>query len=124
MEHDRRGAWQTLRNIGAMIAFSSDWPVAPLDPYLGMQAAMTCVPLRQDCRNQSQSLMDTLHGFTQAGAMIEFMEDRKGMLKKGYLADVVVLDSDIEKTPADDIKNVKPLITLCDGRVVWESTNA
>ena len=103
-----------------MIAFSSDWPVAPLDPYLGMQAAMTCVPLRQDCRNQSQSLMDTLHGFTQAGATMEFTEDRKGMLKKAYLADVVVLDSDLEDTDPNKMRKVKPVMTVCDGRVVFE----
>ena len=38
-------AWQTLRDTGAVIAFSSDWPVAPLSPFLGMQAAMTAVPV-------------------------------------------------------------------------------
>ena len=40
--------------------------------------------------------MDTLHAFTAAGAYTEFMEDRKGTLKDGYLADVVVLDADME----------------------------
>jgi hypothetical protein len=87
-------AWQTLRETGAVIAFSSDWPVAPLNPFLGMQAAMTAVPMCEGCEPQAQSLMDTLHGFTAAGAYTEFMEDRKGTLKDGYLADVVVLDAD------------------------------
>jgi predicted amidohydrolase YtcJ len=112
--------WQTLRETGATIAFNSDWPVAPLDPFLGMQAAMTCVPPRQDCPNQAQSLMDTIHGFTAAGAAMEFMEDRKGILKEGYLADVIVLNADMENTAADEMKNVKPVMTVCDGRVVWE----
>jgi predicted amidohydrolase YtcJ len=112
--------WQTLRETGATIAFSSDWPVAPLDPFLGMQAAMTCVPVRKDCPNQAQSLMDTIHGFTVAGAVMEFMEDRKGVLKEGYLADVVMLDADLEDTAPDKIRNVKPVMTVCDGRVVFE----
>jgi predicted amidohydrolase YtcJ len=112
--------WQTLREAGATIAFSSDWPVAPLDPFLGMQAAMTCVPLRADCPNQAQSLMDTLHGFTAAGAVMEFMEDRKGVLKEGYLADVIVLNADMESTAPDEMKNVKPVLTVCDGKVVFE----
>lgn len=114
-------AWQTLRDTGAVIAFSSDWPVAPLSPFLGMQAAMTVVPLRPDCPPQAQSLMDTLHGFTAAGAYMEFMEHAKGTLKEGYLADVVVLDADMEKTPKDQIANVRPVTTICDGRVSFEA---
>ncbi len=114
-------AWQTLRDTGAAIAFSSDWPVAPLDPFLGMQAAMTARPLKPDCPNQAQSLMDTIHGFTLAGARMEFMEDRKGMLREGYLADVAVLNADMEKLPASEIATVKPVMTICDGRVVYEA---
>jgi predicted amidohydrolase YtcJ len=114
-------AWKMLRNAGAVIAFSSDWPVAPLSPFLGMQAAMTARPLRRDCTSQAQSLMDTLHAFTAAGAYMEFMEDRKGTLKEGYLADVVVLDADMERTPADAVSAVRPVTTICDGRVTFEA---
>lgn len=113
-------AWQTIRNTGAAVAFSSDWPVAPLDPFIGMQAAMTAVPLTPACPNQAQSLTDTIHGFTLAGAHMEFMEDRKGMLKEGYLADVAVLNANMEKLPANQIASVKPVLTICDGRVVFE----
>jgi predicted amidohydrolase YtcJ len=114
-------AWQTLRDTGAVIAFSSDWPVAPLSPFLGMQAAMTAVPMCADCKPQAQSLMDTLHAFTAAGAYTEFMEDRKGALKDGYVADVVVLDADMERTAKDQIVNVRPQVTICDGRVTFEA---
>jgi predicted amidohydrolase YtcJ len=113
-------AWQTLRNTNATIAFSSDWPIANLNPFQGMQAAMTCVPPNADCPDQRQSLLDCIHAFTLAGAEMEFMEDRKGMLKTGYLADVVVLDSDLEDTAPDKMQNVKAAMTLCNGRVVWE----
>lgn len=113
-------AWQTLRETGAVIAFSSDWPVAPLSPFLGMQAAMTAVPLCDGCPPQAQSLMDTLHAFTAAGAHMEFMEQAKGTLKEGYLADVVVLDADLEMTAKDEIVNVRPQMTICDGRVTFE----
>ena len=114
-------AWQLLRNAGATIAFSSDWPIAPLNPFQGMQAAMTAKPLRRDCTSQAQSLMDTLHAFTVAGAFMEFMEDRKGTLKDGYLADIVVLDADLERTPADAVATVRPVTTICDGRVTFEA---
>jgi predicted amidohydrolase YtcJ len=113
--------WATLRDTGATIAFSSDWPIAALNPFQGIQAAMTCVPPNADCPDQRQSLMDCLHAFTVAGAQMEFMEERKGMLKKGYLADVVVLDSDLEDTDPNKMRNVKPVLTVCDGRVVFGS---
>ena len=69
---------------------------------------------------QKQNLMDTLHGFTSAGAMMDFTEDRKGMLKTGYLADIAVLDHDLEKTQPESMDSVKPVMTICDGRVVFE----
>lgn len=114
-------AWQTLRATGAAIAFSSDWPVAPLNPFLGMQAAMTAIPMCPDCPPQAQSLMDTLHGFTAAGAYMEFMEDRKGMLREGYLADIAILDADLEVASKDSISEVRPQVTICDGRVTFEA---
>ena len=114
-------AWQTLRATGAAIAFSSDWPVAPLNPFLGMQAAMTAIPMCPDCPPQAQSLMDTLHGFTAAGAYMEFMEDRKGMLREGYLADIAILDADLEVASKDSISEVRPQVTICDGRVTFDA---
>jgi predicted amidohydrolase YtcJ len=117
-------AWQTLRESGAAIAFSSDWPVAPLNPFLGMQAAMTAEPMFPECPPQAQSLMDTLHGFTAAGAHMEFMEHRKGRLREGYLADIVVLDADMEATPRDEVANVRPQVTICDGRVTFEGSGS
>ncbi len=114
-------AWQTLRETGATVAFSSDWPVSPLNPFLGMQSAMTAVPLAPGLPEQKQNLMDTLDAFTRAGAYCEFREDRKGSLQDGYLADVVILDRDIEQVPAAEIGQVRPALTLCDGRVTYEA---
>jgi predicted amidohydrolase YtcJ len=113
-------AWQTLRETGATIAFSSDWPVSPLDPFLGIQSAMTAVPLSPDSKPQAQSLMDALDSFTAAGAYTEFAETKKGKLMPGMLADVVMLDGDIEATPASEISSLKPVLTICDGQVTFE----
>jgi predicted amidohydrolase YtcJ len=113
-------AWQTLRETGATIAFSSDWPVSPLDPFLGIQSAMTSVPLSPQSKPQAQSLLDALDSFTVAGAYTEFAENKKGKLMPGMLADVVVLNGDIETTPAQQISTLKPVLTICDGRVTFE----
>ncbi|MEP7172818.1 MAG: amidohydrolase [Aestuariivirga sp.] len=113
-------AWQTLRESGATVAFSSDWPVSPLDPFLGIQSAMTSLPLSPDSRPQAQSLMDALDGFTAAGAYTEFAEAKKGKLMPGLLADVIVLSGNIEATPAAQMSTLKPVLTICDGRITFE----
>ena len=51
---------------------------------------------------------------------MDFTEDRKGMLKTGYLADIAVLNHDLEKTLPENMDSVKPVMTICDGRVVFE----
>ena len=113
-------AWQTLRETGTTLAFSSDWPISPLDPFLGVQAAMTSLPLSPECRPQAQSLMDALDSFTAAGAYTEFAEAKKGKLMPGMLADVIVLNGNIEATPAAQMSTLKPVLTICDGRVTFE----
>ncbi len=113
-------AWQTLRETGATIAFSSDWPVSPLDPFLGIQSAMTSLPLSPESRPQAQSLLDALDGFTAAGAYTEFAEAKKGKLMPGMLADVIILNGDIEATPAAQVSTLKPVLTICDGRITFE----
>jgi predicted amidohydrolase YtcJ len=114
-------AWQTLRAAGAAIAFSSDWPVSPLDPFLGMQAAMTRRPALPGLPEQRQSLMDTLAAFTSDGAYAEFAEDKKGRLAPGLLADVIVLNADVETIPAAEFSTIKPVVTICDGRITYEA---
>ena len=113
-------AWQTLRQAGAHMSFSSDWPISPLDPLLGMQSAMTQMPLEADCPPQRQSLRDAIAAFTCDAAYTEFAESKKGKLTAGLLADVVVLDGDIEATPPEETATIKPAVTICDGRVTYE----
>ena len=113
-------AWQTLRETGATIAFSSDWPVSPLNPFLGIQSAMTAAPLSPACKSQAQSLLDAINGFTAAGAYTEFAETKKGKLMPDMLADVIILNGDIEATSAEEISTLKPVVTICDGRITFE----
>lgn len=113
-------AWQTLRDTGAKVCFASDWPVAPLDPLLGIQTAMTR-PQIAGVPDQRQSLTNALAGFTSDGAYTEFTEDRKGVLKSGALADLVILSGDIEATPAEAIADLKVTMTICDGRITYQA---
>ena len=114
-------AWQTLRQAGAHLAFGSDWPVVSQSPLLGVQAAMTRKPWAPGQPEQRQTLADTLLAYTRDAAFAEFQENNKGNLRPGYLADLVLLSEDLEAMPTDAIGGVNPLLTVCDGRVVYEA---
>jgi hypothetical protein len=117
----RSFAWQTLRNAGARLCFGSDWTVASMNPMTGIHAALNRVPWQEGDPNQSQTLIDTLLGYTRDGAYAEHMEHEKGILKAGYLADVVMLSEDIFQTPKEDMLRVKAVLTICDGEITHEA---
>jgi predicted amidohydrolase YtcJ len=114
-------AWQTLREAGARLAFGSDWPVSDINPLRGIHAAVTRKAWKQGLPEQRQSLEDTLMGYTADGAWTEFMEERKGRLVPGMLADIVVLSQDIEAVDTDAIDTLHPVVTICDGRITYEA---
>lgn len=116
---DHAFPWRSLREAGARLAFSSDWPVSPVDPMESIQFAMTRPALAPGLKDQRQTLHEALAGYTRDGAYTGFMEDRLGMLKPGYLADIVVLGGDLEATAAEEIKMVRPAVTIGDGRVTF-----
>ena len=125
MDKIARDRWQDaylcrdLAEAGAKLAFASDWPVADVNPLRGIQAAMTR-PTYDGARDQRIDLLDVLAAYTTGGAYAEHTEDRKGRLRAGYLADVVILSGDIEATPHDQIGAMTVAKTICGGRVVWE----
>jgi predicted amidohydrolase YtcJ len=110
-------AWNTLRAAGARLCFASDWPVSPVDPLRSICAAVTRERFAPQHPDQAQTLMQALEGYTIDGAYAEFAEDRKGCLKAGFLADIVILDSDIESVPPEGIVAIKAVMTICDGRI-------
>jgi predicted amidohydrolase YtcJ len=110
-------AWRTLKEAGAHIPFASDWPVSPIEPLHGIQAAVTRKPWAETDPDQSFSLMEAIAGYTIEGAYAEFAEDRKGMIRKGYFADLTLLDADIETVEESDIHTIKPAKVICGGRV-------
>ena len=105
---------------GARIAFGSDAPVEPFDPFLGIHAAIT---RQRDGRpadgwypEARLSLHESLLGFTQGPAYAAGMENRLGKLSEGYLADLIVLDCDISQVEPAAIPELKVRGTMVDGR--------
>ncbi|RWO23654.1 amidohydrolase [Mesorhizobium sp.] len=114
-------AWRTLKNAGARVVFASDWPVSPIDPILGIQAAVLRKPWAESDPDQSFSLHESLAGYTVEGAYAEFMEHRKGRLKPGFMADLVVLSADIEATAPEALHMVRPVTTICGGKITYQA---
>jgi predicted amidohydrolase YtcJ len=113
--------WRTLMEAGAHVVFASDWPVAPIDPILGLQAAVTRKVWAEGNPDQRFSLLEAIAGYTVEGAYAEFTEDRKGRLNPGFLADLVILSSDLEMTDPEAIATVRPATTICGGRVTYQA---
>ena len=119
-------AWKSMLDAGARLAFGSDWPVAPLDPLLGIYAAVTRATL--DGKNpggwfpeQRLTVEEALRAYTLGAAFAAFQEKAKGTISPGKLADVVVLSDDLFRIPPERIKDVHIEFTILGGRVVYQS---
>ena len=118
-------AFRSLLDSGATLAFGTDWTVAPLNPLLTIYAAVTRRTL--DGKNpkgwvpeQKISVEETVRAYTLGSAYAEFQENVKGSISVGKLADLVLLSRDIFKIDPKDIENVKVVMTMVDGRIVFE----
>ena len=119
-------AFRSLLDSDAPLAFGSDWTVAPLDPLLGVYAAVTRRTL--DGRNpsgwvpdQKISVGEALRAYTYGNAWATFNDQKWGTLAPGRYADVVVLDRDLFAVPAESLADgaVKVRYTIVGGRVVY-----
>ncbi len=114
-------AWRSLLDEGARLAFGSDWTVAPIDPLLGIYAAVTRATL--DGRHpggwvpeEQVGVEAALRAYTMGSAYAGFQENRLGTLQPRKLADFVVLSADLFSIPPAQIKNVRVLRTVIGGR--------
>lgn len=117
--------WKSLLDAGTKIAFSTDYSVEPLNPMEGLYAAVT----RKDRMGEEGdgwfpreklSMEEAIRLYTLGSAYAQFMEDRKGMIKEGYLADMVILDRDLFNIPEDEIMKTKVDYTIVGGKIVFE----
>ena len=117
-------AFRSLLDSGALLSFGSDWTVAPLDPLVGIEAAVTRQTL--DGKNpegwvpkEKITVEEALRAYTATNAYAFFAE-RRGVLRPGFLADLVLLDRDLTRMAADSISEVRVLLTVVGGRVVFQ----
>ena len=117
-------AFKSLLDTKATLTFGSDWTVAPLKPLQGIYAAVTRRTL--DDKNpqgwyseQKISVEQALKCYTANNTYAGFQENKLGVLKKGMLADLVVLDENIFEIAPEKIKDVKVLRTIVNGKQVY-----
>jgi predicted amidohydrolase YtcJ len=63
--------------------------------------------------------MDAIRVYTYNGAYLGKMENRKGSIEEGKLADMIIIDKDILLTPSNDLKGIKVLMTIVGGKIVY-----
>lgn len=123
------GSWafRSLLDSGATVTFGSDWPVAPVDPLGGIEAAVRRVTT--DGKGvfgpaQRITVAEALRAYTSANAFAGFQEGKLGSLTPGKLADLVVLDSDIFRVAPDRIGKTRVLRTIVDGKERYSASSA
>jgi predicted amidohydrolase YtcJ len=122
----RAWVWHSIENTGGLLAFGSDWPVVTLNPWPGVQNALT----RQTTEGEPPdgfvpkeriSLEDAIKAYTLGAALAGRREKTEGSLEPGKLADLIVLSQDLFKIAPTEIAKTEVLLTLVGGKVVYQS---
>ncbi len=118
--------FRTLLDNRAHLAFGSDWTFAPMDPLLGIYAAVTRRTL--DDKNpggwlpeEKISVDEALRAYTAGDAYAAFAEGKRGVLRAGQKADLVVLDQDLTTIRPEALEQVKVRMTVVGGKVVFSA---
>lgn len=127
--HDRASrtyAFRTFLDHGVRLAFGTDWDVAPLNPMLGVYAAVTRATLDGKNPNgwfpeQKLTVPEAIEAYTMGSAYAEFQEKEKGSITPGKLADMVLLSDDIFSIDPVRIRDVTVLKTFVGGKLVWDA---
>jgi predicted amidohydrolase YtcJ len=120
-------AWRTQLEHGARLAFGSDAPVESANPFHGIYAAVT--RRRADgfpgpagwFPEQRLTVGEALAGFTAGPAFAAGMDDRLGQLCPGFLADLIVLETDPFTCDPAALFALQPVATMVAGEWVWQS---
>ena len=117
-------AFRTFLDNGVRLAFGTDWTVAPLNPMLGLYAAVTRATLDGKHPNgwvpeQKITIEQAIEAYTMGSAYAEFEEKEKGSITPGKLADLVLVSDDLLKIDPPAIRDAKVEMTMVDGKIVY-----
>ncbi|RIW17159.1 amidohydrolase [Algoriphagus lacus] len=119
-------AWKSILNSGAQLIFSSDWPACiSLDPIRGIHVAVnrrdpSGFPEEGWIPQEKISVYEAMKAYTSMGAYSSFEESKKGLIKVGYLADLIVLSEDVFTVDPMKIHEIMVEKTILDGKIIFE----
>jgi predicted amidohydrolase YtcJ len=116
--------WNSIARAKGPLAFGSDWPVMTFDPKIGLHVAVTRttedgLPKGGWIPAERLALRRAIQVYTRDGAWASFDEQRKGILARDMLADIVVLSDDIFSAPPARLTTTEVVVTIADGKVVY-----
>jgi predicted amidohydrolase YtcJ len=120
-------AWKTILRAGVPLQFGSDAPVEPINPLLGLQAAVT----RRDLGGKPPggripeerlSLEESIRAFTALPAWCSLRERYLGAVTPGRWADLTVFDQDLSCLPPEQWSSVGVAMTIVNGEIVYQKT--
>jgi predicted amidohydrolase YtcJ len=116
-------AWKKLLSAGLLCGGGSDAPIEPLDPFLGIHAAVTRKKPGQlhegYLPDEKLSIQEGIHLFTLGSAQTAGEEAERGSLHVGKYADMTIVDKNPYCGEPDDLLHTKVLMTIVNGRVAY-----
>ena len=124
VSRDQRAHLYTIGSMigcGLRVGFSSDCPISDANPIAGIQAAVTRMTEEGNVllAQERVSVSDALLAYTQDAAAANFEDGIKGSITPGKLADLVMLSDDPRTVNPGDIKDIRAVLTMLGGRIVW-----
>jgi predicted amidohydrolase YtcJ len=117
-------AFRTLLDRGVHLAFGTDWSVAPLNPMLGLYAAVTRATLDGKhpdgwVPEQKITIQEAIEAYTLGSAYAEFQEKDKGSITTGKLADLILVSDNLLKIDPRAVRDAKVEMTMVGGKIVY-----
>jgi predicted amidohydrolase YtcJ len=123
----RAWAWHSIKNAGGVLGFGSDWPIVTLNPWPGVQTALTRQTAEGDppggfLPQERLSLEDTIRAYTLDAAFAGRREKSEGSLEPGKLADLIVVSQDLFNIEPGKVTSTEVLLTMLGGKVVYRAS--
>ncbi len=115
----RSFAWREMLDSGAALSFASDWPVADLNPWVGVQSAVARETPDGAHSPHRLGVAEAVAAYTRGAAYASHCETTRGTLEVGKYADLVVVAPDPFSAPPTALAATRTLLTVVDGRVVF-----